>query len=197
LGCDIEVDPSTSDPVYGYKPSLAGSPVQFWLRADAIEWSTGWRHGRIAYTDVRRVRLSYTQVNLSADRFLTEIWPTSGGKVMIASTSWKSIAQQDANRGYRGFIAELHRRIAAVNGPASFETGASPLRYWLGVAALAGTSVALAALAAQGLRSGERAGALFVVGFLALFLWRFGTYFSRNRPGTYRPDALPQRLMPA
>jgi hypothetical protein len=197
LGCDIQVDPSTGDPVYSYKPSLAGSPWQFWLRADAIEWSAGWRHGRIAYADVRRVRLSFAQVNFSASRFLTEIWPAAGGKVMIASTSWKSIAEQEPNRSYRAFIAELHRRVAAVNGAASFETGAPPWRYWLGVAALGGTSVALAALAAQGWRSGQTAGALFVVGFLALFLWRFGTYFSRNRPGTYHPETLPERLMPA
>jgi hypothetical protein len=40
-------------------------------------------------------------------------------------------------------------------------------------------------------------GAVAVVGvFLALFLWQGGSFFRRNRPGLYRPDALPPDLMP-
>jgi hypothetical protein len=197
LGSEPEGDSATGDPVYSYKPSLAGSPCQFWLRPDALEWRTGWRQGRIAYADVRRVRLSFAQVNLNTNRFRAEIWPASGAKIVVASTSWKSLAEQEPlDRAYRGFIADMHRRIVAVNSATIFETGSPRLFYWLGVAILAATSVALVGLIAQGLRSGETVGALFVTGFLALFLWRFGTYFSRNRPGIYRPEALPERLMP-
>jgi hypothetical protein len=197
LGCEPEIDSAAGDPVYSYKPSLAGSPRQFRLRPDALEWRSGWRHGRIAYADIRRVRLSFAQVNLNTNRFLAEIWPASGAKIVIASTSWKSLAEQEPlDRDYRGFIAEMHRRIVAVDGAAAFETGSPRLRYWLGVAVLVATSVALAGLIVQALRGGETVGALFVAGFLALFLWRFGTYFSRNRPGIYRPDAPPERLMP-
>jgi hypothetical protein len=197
LAYGLQVDAATGDPVFAYKPSLAGSPCRFWLRPEALEWQAGWRHGRVAYADIRRVRLSFSQVNLNTDRFIAEVWPASGAKVVIASTSWKSLAEQEPlNRAYRGFIAEMHRRITAVNGGAAFETGSPPVRYWLGVAGLVATSLALAGLVAQALRSGEMGGALFVGGFVALFLWRFGTYLSRNRPGTYRPDAPPGRLMP-
>jgi hypothetical protein len=31
---------------------------------------------------------------------------------------------------------------------------------------------------------------------LGLFLWQSGNYFRRNRPGSYRPDALPKLLVP-
>jgi hypothetical protein len=44
---------------------------------------------------------------------------------------------------------------------------------------------------------GATAGALMVGGFLALFLWQVGTFFRRNRPGTYRPDAIPAEVLPA
>lgn len=197
LGSELQVDAATGDPVYAYKPSLAGSPCQFRLRPDALEWRAGWRHGCVAYADIRRVRLSFAQVNLNTNRFLAEIWPASGAKLVIASTSWKSLAEQEPlDAAYRGFIAEMHRRIAAAADAADFTTGSPPFRYWLGVAALVGTSLALAGLIAQALRSGQMAGALFVAGFLTLFAWRFGTYFSRNRPGTYRPDALPRWLVP-
>ncbi|MGA2125337.1 MAG: hypothetical protein ABSG76_04205 [Xanthobacteraceae bacterium] len=197
LGNGLQVDAATGDPVFAYKPSLAGSPCRFRLRPEALEWDAGWRHGRVAYADIRRVRLSFSQVSLNTHRFLVEVWPASGAKVVIASTSWKSLAEQEPlDRAYRGFIVELHRRIAAGDGGAVFETGSPPVRYWLGVAGLVATSLALAGLVAQALRSREMVGALFVAGFLALFLWRFGTYFSRNRPGTYRPDAPPGQLMP-
>ena len=32
--------------------------------------------------------------------------------------------------------------------------------------------------------------------FLALFAWQLGTFFRRNRPGTYGPDALPPEVLP-
>jgi hypothetical protein len=32
---------------------------------------------------------------------------------------------------------------------------------------------------------------------VALFLWQMGTFLYRNLPGTYTPDSLPRRVMPA
>jgi hypothetical protein len=40
------------------------------------------------------------------------------------------------------------------------------------------------------------AGALFVVAFLAVFLWQMGGFLRGNRPGTYRLDALPADVLP-
>ncbi|HVD74045.1 MAG TPA: hypothetical protein VNC81_10750 [Xanthobacteraceae bacterium] len=48
----------------------------------------------------------------------------------------------------------------------------------------------------QALNSGAYAGAAVVGGFLGLCVWQSGTYFLRNRPGRYRPDALPKELVP-
>jgi hypothetical protein len=48
----------------------------------------------------------------------------------------------------------------------------------------------------RALQADARAGAAFVAGFLALFLWQGGNFFRRNRPGLYRPDAIPAALMP-
>jgi hypothetical protein len=38
--------------------------------------------------------------------------------------------------------------------------------------------------------------AAIVAAFLAFYLWQAGNFFRRNRPGTYRPDALPADVMP-
>jgi hypothetical protein len=59
-----------------------------------------------------------------------------------------------------------------------------------------GVCLALAALTARALQIGATAGAAVVGGFLALFLWQVGTFFRRNRPGTYRADAIPAEVLP-
>ena len=38
--------------------------------------------------------------------------------------------------------------------------------------------------------------AAFVGAFMLLFLWQGGNFFRRNRPGFYRPEALPAELLP-
>jgi hypothetical protein len=48
----------------------------------------------------------------------------------------------------------------------------------------------------RSLQAGAAGGAVFVVIFLGVFLWQAGTFFRRNRPGTYAPDALPSLVMP-
>jgi hypothetical protein len=35
-----------------------------------------------------------------------------------------------------------------------------------------------------------------LVAFVLLFFWQGGTIFYRNRPGPYRPDAVPPHLLP-
>ena len=40
------------------------------------------------------------------------------------------------------------------------------------------------------------AAAALVGAFFALFAWQSGAFFRRNRPGRYRPDAVPADLVP-
>ncbi len=180
------------DPAYAYKPSLLGAPWEFRLTPDALEWSIGRHQGRTPYDRITRVRLSFRPVTMQTRRFVTEIWPAGGPKLSIASSSWKSVLEQEGrDQDYGAFVRELHRRIAAAGARASFETGSPALLYWPGLAVFVVVSFGLAALTLQALQIGAWAGAAFVGGFLALFLWQSGAYFRRNRPGSYRPEALP------
>jgi hypothetical protein len=60
----------------------------------------------------------------------------------------------------------------------------------------AGVALAIAALAVRALQIGDYAGVALLGGFFALFAWQSGPYFKRNRPGRYRPDAIPNDLVP-
>jgi hypothetical protein len=185
------------DPAYQYKPSLMGAPWEFRLAPDVIEWRMGRHQGRTPYGRISRIRLSFRPTTMQSRRFVTEIWLADGPRLSIASASWKSLVEQEpSDLAYGNFIRELHRRVAAAKVPASFETGSPAVLYWPGLAVFVAGSLGLAALTLHALQTAAWAGAAFVGGFLALFLWQSGSYFRRNRPGSYRPDALPEALVP-
>jgi hypothetical protein len=143
------------------------------------------------------VRLSFRPNSMQSHRFVTELWAEGGPKLQIVSSSWKSMFEQERLDGaYSAFIGELHRRIARVNGSAQFDRGSSPFIYWPGVVIFLGAGIGLAALIARALQAGAMTSAAIVAAFLALYLWQAGNFFRRNRPGIYRPDALPPEIIP-
>jgi hypothetical protein len=191
-----EQDPD-GDPSYVHKPSLMGAPFELWLRPDALEWRAGRREGRIPYARVTRIRLSFRPVTMQTRRFLTELWWPGGPRLTIASTSWRSMIEQTTqDRAYGAFVRELNARVARAGAAASFETGTPAVLYWPGLVVFAAVTLALAALTVHALAVGAWAGAALVGGFLGLFLWQSGSYFRRNRPGRYRPQAPPSALVP-
>ena len=193
-------DPAATTPdavTYSYKPSLIGTPFEVRLLPDALIWQAGGRSGRIPYREVRRLRLSFRPVTMQSERFQTEIWPAHGPKIVIASSSWKSMVEQEQRNGpYGAFVRELHRRLAATGSPARLEAGSPPLLYWPAVTLFVGVSLGLAALIIRALQVPAYSGAAFVAAFLALFLWKAGTFFRRNRPAVYAPDNPPRELIP-
>jgi len=185
------------DPVYTYKPSLMGAPWELRLTGDALTWRAGRQEGRVPYDRIVRVRLSFRPATMQTRRFITELWPAGGRRLSIPSTSWRSMVEQTPqDQAYGEFIRALHRRIAAAGGAATLEIGLPPVLYWPGLAVFAVVALALVALIVRALGVGELAGAAFVGGFLGLLIWQSGTFFRRNRPGRYRPDALPPTLVP-
>ena len=110
------------------------------------------------------------------------------------------LEQERLDKSYSAFVVELHRQIAQVqdqaSAPVRFDQGRSPLVYWPALAAYAGMGFGMALLAVRALQSGAHGGAAFIAGFMAFFLWQGGNFFRRNKPGVYRPDALPDVLMP-
>lgn len=182
---------------YAYRPSLMGAARQFNLADDGIEWTTGRHSGRIAYRDVRRLRMSFKPANMQSQRFLTELWAEGGPKLSIVSSSWKGMFEQERlDKSYSAFVVELHRRLMQAAAPVHYEQGTLPLKYWPALALFAAIVLGLCALIVRGLQANELGGAAFIAGFLALLLWQGGAFFLRNRPGLYRPEALPAAVMP-
>jgi hypothetical protein len=190
-------DAATGDDVsYSYKSSVIGAPFEFRLASDVLHWGKGGSRGRTPYRQIRRVRLGFRPMTMQNHRFITEIW-TDGPKLTIASTSWKSMVEHERlDAPYRAFVAELCRRIGAAGGRTVFQTGSPVLLYWIGVIVFVGATLALAGLIVRALQIGAWSGAAFIAAFLGLFLWQAGNFFRRNRPGPFRPDAIPESVLP-
>ena len=182
---------------YSYRASLLGAPREFKLVGAGIDWVAGRKSGHIPFRDVRRMRMSYKPASMQSHRFMTELWAIGAPKLEILSCSWKSMVELERlDESYAAFVTELHRRIALAAPAARFEQGSHPLLYWPGLIAFVCVSLGLAWLVVRALQADAKGGAAVIAAFLALFLWQGGNYFRRNRPGDYRPEALPAELMP-
>lgn len=182
---------------YSFRPSAFGAPRNFRVSDRAIAWEIGRRSGTVAFKEIDRVRLSYRPATLQTNRFAAEIWSAGTPRLDVVSSSWKSMVEQvDQSNDYRRFVVDLHRGLAAAGGSIRFDSGMNPLIYWPGLALFAAAAIGFAALAVRALQTGAGVAALLITAFLLLFLWQAGNIFYRNRPGSYRPDALPTLLLP-
>jgi hypothetical protein len=182
---------------YSYRPSLLGASREFSLTGQGIDWVAGVRSGTVPFDRVRRLRVSYRPHSMQSHRFVTEVWADGSPKLLISSSSWKSMMEQERLDGaYSSFVRELHRRISRANGATQIERGSNPLIYWQGILVFVGAGIGLAARIVRALQAGATTSAAIIGAFLVFFLWQTGNFFRRNRPGTYRPDALPADIMP-
>jgi hypothetical protein len=195
---EIDDDQATADPAYAFKPSLVGAMCEFKLKPEALEWQVGRRSGRIGYATIRAVRLSYRPVTMQSHRFITEIWSPGNPKIQIVSASWRSIMEQERfDNAYSAFVTELHRRIAAGgNVHARFTTGLPAMTYWVGIVVFSAVLLATGGLVLQAANTFQWGATAVVAIFFVVFAYQLGTYFYRNRPGRYRPDAIPAGILP-
>jgi hypothetical protein len=191
----LKVNPSVD--TYVYKASLIGSAHRFELTEDRLAWHVAGRSGLWPYTDIAAVRLSYRPISMQPRRFRADIHHVSGARITVLSTTWTTVtlmAPQD--RDYRAFITQLHRRLKEAGSKAELVGGLRPVLYHAAVAVVAIVAVAIGGLLIRALSTGEWAGALFLIGFAALFWWQIGGFVRRNRPQRYTFDALPEELLP-
>jgi hypothetical protein len=182
---------------YAYKASLIGSAHQFELTDAGLSWRIAGRSGVWAYADITAIRLSYRPVSMQSRRFRADIDKAGGGRIAILSTSWQTAAlMAPQDHGYRAFMVELHRRLREAGSKASLIGGIGPKTYAAALALLTLLAIAMAALLLRALFIGEFVGALFLVGFAALFTWQIGGFVKRNRPRSYDFDHLPEALLP-
>jgi hypothetical protein len=191
------VSSSNSGLRYAFKASLIGSAHQFELTEQGLSWRVAGRTGLWPYVDIAAVRLSYRPVSMQSRRFRADISNADGARLAILSTSWQTAAlMAPQDRDYRAFIVALHARMAEAASRAVLAGGLGPRVYAAAIVCVTLLAVAMAGLLLRSVATGEWAGALFLIGFAALFAWQVGGFIARNRPLAYTFDDLPKALLP-
>jgi hypothetical protein len=192
----VTTPPRVSGSQYAYKASLIGAAHQFDLTDNGLSWQAGNKSGCWPYADISAIRLSYRPVSMQPRRFRADV-ESHGQRIAILSTTWQTVTlMSPQNREYRDFITQLHARMAQSGSKAALIRGIGPGTYGVGVAVLALVGIAIAGLLLRAMLTGEYVGALFLIGFAALFAWQIGGFVMRNRPGKYTFADLPKALLP-
>jgi hypothetical protein len=182
---------------YVYKASLIGSAHRFELTEAGLSWRIAGRSGLWPYSEFAAVRLSYRPISMQPRRFRVDIDHVSGARIRVLSTTWQTVTlMKPQDNDYRAFLTELHRRLKQAGSRAALVGGLRPTLYHAAVAVLAIIAVSISGLFIRALATGEWAGALFLIGFAALFWWQIGGFVRRNRPRRYTFDELPEELLP-
>ncbi|WP_448030898.1 hypothetical protein [Bradyrhizobium liaoningense] len=182
---------------YAYKASLIGSAHRFELTEQGLSWHIPGRSGLWRYDEISEIRLSFRPVSMQQHRFRADVSRAGGGRIAILSTSWQTAAlMAPQDNGFRDFILALHARMAQAGSRAELTAGLGRKTYAAALAFLAVLTVAMAALLIRALLIGEFAGALFILGFAALFAWQVGGFVWRNKPQNYSFDRVPKALLP-
>jgi hypothetical protein len=182
---------------YAYRASLIGSAHCFELTDDGLCWHIAGRSGLCRYDEIGAIRLSFRPMSMQQHRFRADVSHAGGGRIAILSTTWQTVALMAAqDHGFRDFIVELHARMQGAGSRAVLTAGLGRRTYAAALALLAVLAVAMTGLLIRALMVGEFAGALFIIGFAALFAWQIGGFVRRNQPQSYSFDRLPKSVLP-
>src|SRR4051812_30201476 len=183
--------------MYVYKASLIGSAHRFELTDGGLSWHVGGKSGVWRYPDIAAIRLSYRPVSMQSRRFCCDIGHRNGQRGSVLSTTRQPVPlMTPQDKDYRAFIIELHRRLGGAGAGVVLVGGLKPGLYAAAVAVLALVVIAIAGLLARAVATAAFGGALFLLGFAALFGRQIGGFIRRNKPQRYGFDALPEELLP-
>jgi len=182
---------------YAYKASLIGAAHQFELTGDGLSWRIAGKSGVWPYAGIAAIRLSYRPVSM-------QVAPVSRRYPECRWRAHRHCFHHLADRSLDGAagpgLSRLHDPVACAHEgsrqPGCMIGGLGPRTYAAAIALLVLVAIAMSGLFIRAIATGEFAGALFLVGFAALFAWQVGGFVGRNRPRAYTFDHLPEALLP-
>lgn len=182
---------------YSARPRMVGPGSRFHLENGILDWSIGARSGRLALADVVAVRLSYHPGQLAAPNFEMRLRGRNGESLRVGSLSRTSITSVEDNRAaFAAFVRAVHAGLNG-NSATAFDAGLARWRWGLMSALGAVTACGLLAVLASALAQNQWTVAAVMAVLCPVLGWPLAETLWRNVPGTYSPDALPARLMPA
>jgi hypothetical protein len=194
---------------------MDGTGLTYSVRANAFEHDATWRLGPDAlemtggnaaaadatitfpYKDVSELRLSFSPTRLDSVRYRCDIRLRTGRRTAILSTHYAGLGDfKDRASTYAPFVRGLIARVASANSRCRFRSGKTPLVYW-GEHLFLLTMITLLVMVlfmigGSDLSESSWAKLTFIIGSIPLAI----AYTYKNWPRSFRPNAIPQAVLP-
>ena len=173
-------------------------PERTWkLRGDTLWICTeGQVELPIPLSEVCELRLAFEPSRFQLNRFRCYLRNAFGPCATIQNEHFTGFASfHDRTDTYLELVRSLISRIAVINPACRFKAGTSAFNWWLQAVIL---STGLMLLGAVLFFLAPAIGWLVVVklALMAVLIPVVISWFSRNRPRTFSPDAIPTKLIP-
>jgi hypothetical protein len=152
---------------------------------------------RFPYASIRELRLCFDPTRVDDTRHRCDVRLANRQKASFYSTHYVSVAEfEDRAATYTALVRELVARVASANPACRFRAGKRPIVYWTEHVVL----LALAALLVfvLALVGGVAITDLFLVklAVIVAFIPVMISYTRKNRPGSFDPKAIPEKVLP-
>ncbi|MFY8114166.1 MAG: hypothetical protein ACOVOC_08110 [Rhabdaerophilum sp.] len=186
------------DYLYSHRAKPFTASLDLRLTATSLSAERGRSNQTYPLDRIERIRLYFSPRNSAHNIFVCEVRATDGASVRFDNLSWISLVQTEKlDHGFRRFVLELVARVAAQNPRLKLECGIAPLRYRLMQGAGFGLLAALMISAGYAASNGSSLVAMACLGLSVYFGFWLRSFLTRNRPGTFPADAVPDRVLPA
>lgn len=183
---------------YSHRAKPFTASLDLRLTATSLSAERGRSQQTYPLDRIERIRLYFSPRNSARQVFVCEVRAADGASVRFDNLSWISLVQTERlDQGFRRFVLELIARAAAKNPGLKLECGISFLRYRLMQGAGFGLLAALVASAGLAASNGSSLVALACLGLAVYFGFWLTSFLTRNRPGSFPADAVPDRVLPA
>ena len=180
---------------YTFRSSALEKEKTLELTPEAIIIHTPDKTDSVPLTSIQSVRLYYDPSGYAANKYQCDITLQNGAKLLIKSVHYVAPAIfEDRKQAYRDFIEALHRQLAPYEG-IRYQAGNQPGYFGLNMLTVL-LSVIFVGIALFSF--GASAGNWIIVKSIFFIGLVYGAlvYLKRNRPGSYRPQQLPKKVLP-
>ena len=151
----------------------------------------------VPYTSIRQVRLVYAPNRFQPNRYLLRIQPRDLGRIEIANTHYESLGNfSDRNDDFIAFVKAFHQAAAENNPDIRFVRGTTWMNYIFSIIVAIAIGVIVLLAGIFFLISGAFIIALIKLAILLFFTPLLIRYLKNNKPRTYDPSQIPDKLLP-
>ncbi len=182
---------------YAHRPKPFSTELEMELTARELVATRGRSIQRFPLNGIERIRLTFAPRNTAHLAFACHVRARDGKSVRFDSLSWKSLIETERqNVDYVRFVRTLCARVEAASKDVTFEAGVSPFKHASMLVVGIGLIVALLATTVYAVSNGSWSTGMLAFALLAYLGWWLYDYLRRNRPKSFRADAIPALVLP-